>query len=346
VGEQAAAGSGSLKDRLFIAFAAVMVLALIAGPAGYLYFRKNVAEKQPEAPVKASAGEVQSGAEVSYPANVQARHIVTVAAPVEGTLDSLDVEVGSDVFEGQILGRIKNGGLEAERDRAIEELESAQSRLNNLESALIAARLESSRAAADASRARSEYDRTQRVHVREQNLYKEGATARLKMEKAAKDYESSQKEFEALNELARQASERVGAIVKDIELARRAVEEKTAASEQARDGLAAAELHSPVDGVFLAARAKAGDEVNLGMEDLFQIGVDLQEMEITIEPEPPVLAKLKVGLPALVQILDHSRDAVEGEIAAIEGDRVKVHFTSPDVAVKPGMAGVVKLRVP
>jgi hypothetical protein len=83
------------------------------------------------------------------------------------------------------------------------------------------------------------------------------------------------------------------------------------------------------------------------MTDLFQVAVDLHELQVIVEPDPPALKRLKPGLPALVQLLDYSADAVEAEIGVIEEDgRVKVYFTSPDPSIKPGMPAVVKIRLP
>jgi multidrug resistance efflux pump len=336
----------SVKDRWFLIAGSLLILGLAGGAGGFLYYRTRAAKAAPQPPAVQQPPQIEPGTELSYPSAVQARHVITVAAPADGTIEALEIEPGNDVFEGQVIARITNTALEAERDRAVQDLETAQGRLNNLESSLIAARLESSRAGADESRAQSEYERTERLAIREQNLFKEGATARLKMEKAVKDYEAAKREREALGQLARQARERVTAVTADIDIARKSVEEKTAALEEAKAELAAAEVLSPADGVLLAARAKAGEEVTTAVNDLFQIGVDLHEMQVSFEPDPPALKQLKSGLPALVQILDYSADAVEAEIASIEDGRVKVHFLSPDPSIKPGMAAVVKIRLP
>ena len=39
--------------------------------------------------------------------------VAPVSAPIEGTLEAVEVEVGAEVSEGQLLARIKNLGLEA-----------------------------------------------------------------------------------------------------------------------------------------------------------------------------------------------------------------------------------------
>jgi multidrug resistance efflux pump len=335
-----------VKDRWFLIAGSLLILSLAGGAGAFLYYRTRAAKAAPKAPV-VEQPQAPAGTELTFSVPVQARHIVTVAAPIDGTIEAVEIEPGGDVFEGQLIARITNTALESERDRAVQDLETAQGRLNNLESSLIAARLEASRATADEARAKSDYERTERVAIREQGLYKEGATARLKMEKAVKDFESAKKEAEALANLARQARDRVDSTTRDIEIARKAVEEKTAELEVARADLAGAEVHSPADGVLLAARAKAGEEVAVTMTDLFQVGVDLHELQAIVEPEPPALKRLKPGLPVLVQLLDYSADAVEGQIGSIgEDGRVRVHFTSPDPSIKPGMPAVIKIRLP
>jgi multidrug resistance efflux pump len=281
---------------------------------------------------------------VSVP--VQARYVIPVPAPVEGTLEIVEVEPGTDVHQGQLLGRISNTMLTSDRDLAVQELDQAQTRLNNLESSLIAARLEASRASADAMRARSEYDRTQKAAERQEFLFKERATAKLTMERAVAEFEAAKKDYEALAAVANQARERVNAITQDIDVARKTVAEKSTALEDVQTALQAAEIRSPVDGVLLSVKTKVGEPVNTTMDDLFRIGVDLHELQVTVEPEPPILSRLKPGLAAIVQVVDYSRDAIDAEIGSIENGKALINFVSPSPTIRPGMAAVVKIQLP
>jgi multidrug resistance efflux pump len=236
--------------------------------------------------------------------------------------------------------------MEGIRTRALEEFESVQSRLNNMESSLIAARLESSRASADASRAQGEYDRLRAVAQREELLMREGATARNRYEKAQRDFENAKNEYEGLREIARQAGERVTVLMRDIEAARRSLEEKQASLEAAQNDLAAAEVHAPVDGVLIAVRAKPGDTVAAGTEDLFQIATNPQQLKVTIEPEPDVLDRLKAPAPVLVLVAELPQQPIEGELKSIENGKAIVEFDAPDMAIKPGLTATVRLKLP
>ena len=99
-----------------------------------------------------------------------------LATPLEGVVGAFFADVGQEVFQGQLLARITNQGLETGQQAAQKEAEVAQSKVNALESEIVSARLEASRARADASRARGEYDRLEKIYRRQQMLFNEGAT--------------------------------------------------------------------------------------------------------------------------------------------------------------------------
>ena len=100
-----------------------------------------------------------------------------MAAQAGGTVAEFLVDVGQDVFEGAVLARISNQGLEAADENARAALELAQSRVEKAGAAIIAARLEATRARADAVRARGEFDRAQRTYQRQKMLHRRGRHA-------------------------------------------------------------------------------------------------------------------------------------------------------------------------
>jgi len=330
------------SDKWFLLSASAALL-VIAGGGVYLWKRSTA--PPPPKPVAAEPA-IPAGAELSFSGIVRARHVVLVPAPTDGTLESMEVGVGMEVFEAQLLGRIKNTLLESSRDAAREEMESAQSRVNHLESGLIAARLEASRTAAEASRARMEFEKAEKLYLRQQMLLREGATAKLVHDKAERGYRLAKADDEAQSQTARQAQDRVETISRDLEAAKRALEEKKGEMERATGDLSGAELLSPVDGVLIGARYKVGEEIPPGLEDLFQIGVDLNELEVGIEPDPRVRTRLRDGLPALVQILEISGDAIHAELRLDEDGKARVEFQTADVTIKPGLNAIVKIKLP
>ncbi|MBK5295433.1 MAG: hypothetical protein JJE04_27615 [Acidobacteriia bacterium] len=327
---------------IWLLIAASVAVAAIAAGAVYFLLRPKPAPP----PLAAVEPALAPGTEVSFSGTVQARNVVLVPAPIEGTLENVEVETGHEVFEGQLLARIKNTSLESSKAAAMEVMENAQSRVNNLESALIAARLEASRASAEASRARLEFEKAEKLALRQQMLLREGATARVAHDKAQKDFQGASADHDAMRSKAKMEQERVESLVRDLESARKKLEEASTQLEAATADLTGAEVLSPVDGVLTAMRATSGDAVTMDILDLFQIGVDPGQLQVAIDPDPRVKAKLRAGLPALVQVLELSRDGVEGEVKFTEEGKVLVEFSTADPYLRPGLSAIVKIKLP
>jgi len=318
----------------------LIVMAAVGGALA-VFWRAGQASRAP-----APAGHAPPlPSEVILPGKIQAQHVVPVAAGVEGIVEQFLVEVGQEVYEGQLLARIRNEGLDTAQQVAAADVERAETKLRALESAMIAARLEASRARADASRVRGEFERAERTYLRQQLLYKEGATPRLTFERSEKELAAARLELQAVDELARQAESRLSALLKDIESARRALDEKKQALEESKQSLVAAEIHSPVDGIVVGRTRQAGDPVSPEVRDLIQVGVELSALEVVLEPEPPILARIRTGQPALVDVVEGPPGGMAGEVKAIKGTLVIVEFANPSPAVRPGLQAHVRIKL-
>jgi HlyD family secretion protein len=299
--------------------------------------------------VDASAPETPNVAtplgEISIAGRIHARDIVFVEPGVSGQIEEFHAEVGDEVFEGQLLARISNQGLESAGESAQAAVETAQERVNKLESAIIAARLEASRARADASRARGELDRADKVYRRQRMLHAEGATPRLVYEKAETEFQNAKIEADSLNELAKQAEERVQQIVRDLEAAKRLLSERSSQLEEVQADLRDEEVRSPVNGMVVSREGEIGEQVDTGPEaHLFGIAVNLLNLDVLIEPEPPVLERIEAGQPALVFVADVP-EGLDGVVREVGASHATVEFTSPNPLVKPGMTAQVRLKL-
>src|SRR5579872_1604724 len=189
----------------WLLFAGTLILA--AAAAGALTWLKRGATQQSEPPTEAAAIH-PAARDFSLPGRIQAQHVVPVGATVTGTIETLLVDVGQDVSEGQLLARIGSHVLESAREEAARSAQNAQEKVNAVASRIIAARLEASRSRADANRARDQFERVEKAYQRQQMLNREGATPRLVYEKSEREFETARTEFNSLDELARQAEDR------------------------------------------------------------------------------------------------------------------------------------------
>ncbi|MCX6591055.1 MAG: biotin/lipoyl-binding protein [Acidobacteria bacterium] len=316
-------------------------VAFVAGALGVLIYQQRKA-----APAPAPAPAVQSSApvtELTLAGKIRAKHVLSVAAPMDGTLEGLEVMDGQEVFEGQLLGRIRNSTLETAEEEAKLELDRLQTRLNNLEASLIAARLEASRADADAVRARSQFSAAERTYLKQKSLFQEGATARLTYEKAVKEYETAKSESEAVGEMTRQASSKMAVVQKNIEEAKKLLADKSQDLEDVKSQLLATEVHAPVDGLLVAHKAGNGDEVKRDMADLFQIATDVAELELTVELTPAQAPVLKPGMSAVIQVAEAGNQPIAAMVKSVEGMLAVLEFAAPDAAVKPGLTAQVRV---
>jgi HlyD family secretion protein len=330
-----------MRAKWVLIGASVILLAIAAGAISV--WRQDRAQNQTQAQPPAPS---QPSGEIILPGKLEAQQITYVEAVVNGKVDQLLVEVGEDVYEGQLLARISNIGLETSREVAQAAADNAQERVNKLEAAIIAARLEASRARADATRARSEFERTDKLYRRQKLLYGEGATPRLVYERSEKEFQIAQTEFESLDQLAKQAEGRVSQLIKDLEAAKKAFEEKSNELDHVGADLKAAEVHAPVTGTIVSRSADPGGEVEPGTASarLYGIAADISALEAVIEPEPPVLARLKPEMPALV-ILADVPEPVEGKVKSVNEGQAVVEFTSPTPLVRPGMTAQIRLKL-
>ncbi len=331
-----------MRGRWLLFAGVVILVAVAAGALSWLRRSPPVAAPPPSsalppAPLAAS--------EISLPCRIRAQHIIPVGAPVEGTIEFLGPGPGDDVYEGEVLGRIRNVGLEAAQQLAQAQVERAQARVDSLNSNYIAARLEASRARSDASRVQSDSDRAEKVYLRQQLLYREGATPRLVFEKAQQELKLAREQFQVLDELARQTEQRVDALRKELENARRLLEEQNREMDEAKENVAAAEIHSPVDGIMVARTRQAGDEVTREVKDLFHLAIELTSLEAVAEPEPHILERIRSGQEAVVVLAELAGQGIAGRVRHVKGSEVIVEFLSPNPAIRPGLSAQVRIKL-
>jgi HlyD family secretion protein len=316
-------------------FVAVAIIALVSW---------NRERKPPPEPARVIAQPAAPVGEVSISGRIHARHITYVNPGVAGLIEAFHADTGEEVFEGQLLARLSNQGLDTARETAQAAVDSSQDRVIKIEAGINSARLEASRARADASRARSEFDRAEKALRRQRMLHSEGATPRLAYEKAETEFQTAKIETESLAELARQAEERIQQLLRDLEAAKRTLAERQEQLEEVKTDFQAAEVRSPVNGIVVSREGAVGEQMEIGTDShLFGIATDLSQLSVEIEPEPPVLARLQIGHPALVIVADVPQ-ALDGIVREIDESRVMVEFANANPLVRPGMTAQVRLK--
>jgi multidrug resistance efflux pump len=325
-------------------WALLSVVAVLAGVAGgvlSLRYRRPA----PALPVRAAGPAVLPANQVTLSGAIRPQHVVGVGAQVNGVIEAFLVDVGQDIYQGQVLARIGSQGLDSSREAAASAVDHAQERVNRAEAAVAGARLEQSRADAEAQRARFAMELAEAAHSRQQLLFSQGATPRLVYEKAQSEYDSARAEFSVMDKAARATGARVQSALQEVASARKILADENQRLEESQAAFEAADVHSPVDGLLVGRNGEVGKSAQEFGDNLFQIATDMYALEVALEPQPPILKRLRPGQPALVLVPDLQSAGIAGDVKEIKGTQVLVEFNSTLPAIRPGMLADVRLKL-
>lgn len=297
------------------------------------------------APPKQPAASAIADAEVPLTGRVRPQHLMQVLPTVSGLVEALPVDVGQDVYQGEVLARVGAAERENARGAALQAVERAQDDVGKAEAQIAAARLEASRANASVERARIDLERAQKVYERQKMLHDAGATPRLVYEKAEQDYQAAQQEYTAIEKAVRAAADAADAANTGQAAAKKALADRTADAETAQLAFAAAEVRAPADGVLYTRNAEVGKSVEVGGGAMFEIATDLDALEVAVFAQPDLLRRVKPGMAAVVVVADTAGAGLAGVVGEIKDNQVIVEFHSTAPAVRPGMQASVRLKL-
>jgi multidrug efflux pump subunit AcrA (membrane-fusion protein) len=261
----------------------VAVVLVVAAGAFFIFRLRGGATPAPT--THASPAAAFTGPSVSLSGKVEATEVVTVPVPVSGRIDSMAVGVGQDVYEGQLLARIRSANLETDRDAASTELNRLRTRLSALESRVIEANMKASQAKEEAGRSRAELDTDQKNLQRLQMLVREGAVKKLDLEKAQQVYDTVKVRYDGLDQVAKISESRAAEANKEQDVLRQELADRTKQYEGAVSQVASGDVVSQANGLVIAKRGEAGEEVTTDIEDLFTIATNLTALRVVLQPE-------------------------------------------------------------
>jgi multidrug resistance efflux pump len=325
---------------------AIILFSAVAATALFLTRSKpHAAVTRPAlAPASTIPAAAPAAPEIAVSGQVQAANVVNVPAPVDGTVEALMADVGDVVIEGKLLARIKNPKLASAEAIAQSEAESARNRISELEAALIAARLEVSRSEADQMRAKTEFEKAEKEFKKQEQMFRQGITARLVYEKSQQDYNALKADSERLAEAAKNARNHVASLTDELQAAPKDLEQKKAALDEARAESGAGDVRSPAEGIIVARCCQVGESVNSASSNLFQIAGDLTALQVTASADSATIERIHPGQIAVIEI-PSVQATIQGKVREVQPEQVIIEFSSPTPGVRPGMTARVKIKL-
>ncbi len=324
-----------MRNSKWIAAAAILAIAAIG--VGWTF--KHKPKPAPPKPTPAVATTFQDP-EITLTGRLQSRTTEQVDAEIAGVLDAWFVDIGAEVYEDQLVGRIRNADLDAAVQGAQSALDKAEIRIAQLEAQSTNVRLEVSRTTADQIRTRNELDRIEKIYQRQKNLMDAGAIARLTFEKTESDYTAAKAETATRDASAKDAQDKAATLQRDAEDAKRGLADLTAAVEKAKEAVALGDLRSPADGIVMTRDVHQGDKVEESSKALMTIATNLIAPAVSLTPEAGVLGRIHAGQKAFVRLPDGE---YPGEVKEIRGPEVIVEFVVPKPITQLGTAAQVRI---
>jgi len=322
------------------------VLATAAGTALFLIRSKPRAVQTPpaQAPAAVVPAPTPAAPEATVSGQVQAANAVNVMATVDGTIEELMADVGDVVIEGKLLARIRNPKLASAEATAQAETDRERNRITELESALIAARLEISRSEADQTRIKLELEKTEKEYQRQESMFRQGITPRVVYERAQQEYNAYKGDSERLAEVAKNAANRMSSLTDELQTARKELDQKKAAVDEAHAESGAGEVRSPAEGIVVARCCQVGESVTATSTIVFQIAGDLTELQVTASADSATLERIHPGQTATIEIAGVTA-SIEGKVREVQAEQVIIGFSSPSRGVRPGMTARAKIKL-
>jgi multidrug resistance efflux pump len=204
--------------------------------------------------------------------------------------------------------------------------------------------MKASQAKEEAGRVRADFDAAQKAVQRQQMLVREGAGKRLDLEKAQQVLDSLSTRFDGLDKVAKIAESRAAETIKEQDVMRQHLADKTRRLEGAVAQVASGDVVSPASGLVIAKRGEPGEEVTADIEDLFTIATNLTALRVVLQPEPVVLARIKAGQEAIIQVAELG-DGILAQVGEVRDGQVLIEFNSPNPIVRPGMTVEVFIKL-
>lgn len=236
-----------------------------------------------------------------YIGTTQPLQEVSIRAQVEGQLQSLNVDVGDQVWQGQTLAQVDDSILVAAAVQARAELASRYSEISQLQTQVSDARTQVEQARLQVQQAESDA-------ARYEQLARDGAVAQQQAEQFRTQAKTA-------TQVLRSAQEQVKNQQQAIAAAKGRITAQQAILTQQEERRSYAVLASPINGFVLNRLTEQGNLVQPGNE-LLRVG-DFRQVKVSVQVSELELANIRRGIIAQVRLDAFPQELFAGTLTRI-----------------------------
>jgi HlyD family secretion protein len=313
-----------------------LFVGIVVALPGCYFLPKEEADAQSQAP-RATQNQRSSAVDVGiaktaaletareYTGTTQPLQEVSIRAQVEGQLQSLNVDVGDRVKQGQTVARIDDSLLVAAAAQAQAELASRYSEISQLQTQVNDARTRVEQARLQLQQAESDAARYER-------LAREGAVTQQQAEQFRTQAKTAV-------QVLRSAQEQVQYQQRVISSAKGRVAVQQAVVAQQKERRSYAVLTAPINGLVLNRLTEQGNLVQPGNE-LLRLG-DFSRAKVTVQISEMELANVRIGTPAQVRLDAFPQQPFAGTVKRISPAANPISRLIPVEVILPNPTGRV-----
>jgi HlyD family secretion protein len=311
-----------MKRNSLIKYFIAGLLGLVAIFSTYSYWRKghkNPADKY--LTVKVERGTVRRT--VSSTGTLQAIITVQVGSQLSGRIQELHADFNSVVKKGQVLAVIDPANFQAQRERALAQLATAQASVKNAEATLGNRKAELASAKANVEVARVALKDGDRQLKRGEGLFKDGLISQRDLDTAQVTYDQAYSKVLQAEAQVNQSEASIRSAISQQDQAAANVKQAKAELEMADVNLRYTNIVSPIDGVVIERSVDIGQTVAASFQApiLFLIANDLKKMQLIAQ-----IDEADIGALSEKAKVDFAVDAFPGQ--TFRGQITEIRFTS------------------
>ena len=306
--------------------------------------------------VETSRASGETNTVLSASGYIVAHHKINVNSKVTGRVQSIGVEKGDKVKQGQILVRLEDQEFRALEQQARGYVQTAAGRLLELQNGSRPEEVQQSEHNLSEARATAVNDKISLD--RNKDLFAQGVSSKQAVDDATAKYEASQQRANSLEQSFKLS--KIGPRAEQIEQARGSLTQARGQLAYAQSQLEATLIRAPISGTILERTAEKGELITAQFASAAEGGpvgsvvalADLNDLQVELDISQDDFARLAAKQKGIVAVDAFPDRKYEGVIAEISPEanrqkatvQVKVQIQNPDEFLRPEMNASVRFQ--